>query len=270
MKKLFLILAAVGMMSFSAVNVHAQDAQTATPVATEAVAVEETVAEEVTTPDMNAETDVEGTPMHQSIKQKFLEGGAGWMTPILLCLIFGLAIAIERILYLSLASINTKKFIAEIDSALKTRGVEAAMELARNTRGPIASIYYQGLSRNGEGLDVVEKSVASYGSVQMGLMEKGLTWISLFIALSPMLGFMGTVVGMIDAFDAIQAAGDVSATLVAGGIKVALLTTLAGLIAAVVLQLFYNYIVSKIDTQVVNMEDSSITLVDMLTEYNKK
>ena len=268
MKKLFLILAAVGVMGFSAVNVYAQEAETQAP---EAEATEQVAAEvETEVVGINPETEVEGTPMHQAIKQKFLEGGAGWMTPVLLCLIFGLAIAIERILYLNLASINTKKFMAQIEEALKKGGVPAAMEIARNQRGPAASIYYQGLSRYGEGLEVVEKSVASYGSVQMGLMEKGLTWISLFIALSPMLGFMGTVVGMIQAFDAIQAAGDVSATLVAGGIKVALLTTLAGLIAAVILQLFYNYIVSKIDTLVINMEDSSIILVDMLTEYNKK
>lgn len=270
MKKLFLILAAVGVMSFSAVNVHAQEAtETPAPEATEQV--EEAVVEDVTEDTaIIEETAVEGTPMHQAIKQKFLEGGAGWMTPVLLCLIFGLAVAIERILYLNLASINTKKFIAEIEAALKKGGIEAAMEVARNQRGPVASIYYQGLSRYSEGLDVVEKSVASYGSVQMGLMEKGLSWISLFIALSPMLGFMGTVVGMIAAFDAIQAAGDVSATLVAGGIKVALLTTLAGLIAAAILQLFYNYIIAKIDTLVINMEDSSIILVDMLTEYNRK
>ena len=285
MKKLFLILAAVGVMGFSAVNVYAQEAETQAP---EAEATEQGAAEvETEVVGINPETEVEGTPMHQAIKQKFLEGGAGWMTPVLLCLIFGLAIAIERILYLNLASINTlpfayikrntvcasintKKFMAQIEEALKKGGVPAAMEIARNQRGPVASIYYQGLSRYGEGLEVVEKSVASYGSVQMGLMEKGLTWISLFIALSPMLGFMGTVVGMIQAFDAIQAAGDVSATLVAGGIKVALLTTLAGLIAAIILQLFYNYIVSKIDTLVINMEDSSIILVDMLTEYNKK
>lgn len=268
MKKLFMILAAVGVMSFAAVNVYAQDAEAAAE-GTEMVE-EAPVAAPAAATSFNAETDVEGQPFHQAIKQKFLEGGAGWMTPVLLCLIFGLAIAIERILYLSFSSINTKKFIADVEDALKSGGIPAALEVARNTRGPIASIYYQGLSRYEEGLDVVEKSVASYGSVQTGLMESGLSWIGLFIALSPMLGFMGTVVGMIEAFDQIQAAGDVSATLVAGGIKVALLTTLAGLIAAVVLQLFYNYIVSKIDTMVVNMEDSSILLVDMLTEYSKK
>lgn len=273
MKKLFLTLAAVGVMSFSAVNVYAQEATTTTTEATEQTTDETVVAEEAVATEeveMNAETDVEGTPMHQAIKQKFLEGGAGWMTPVLLCLIFGLAIAIERILYLNLASINTKKFMAQIEEALKKGGVKAALEIARNQRGPVASIYYQGLSRYGEGLDVVEKSVASYGSVQMGQMEKGLSWISLFIALSPMLGFMGTVVGMIAAFDQIQAAGDISPTLVAGGIKVALLTTLMGLIAAVILQIFYNYIVSKIDSLVNDMEDASISLMDILTAYSKK
>ena len=188
-----------------------------------------------------AETQVAGESMHHVMMQKFLEGGWEWMLPVLLCLVVGLAVAIERVLYLSLS-----------------------------TRGPIASIYYQGLDRYNQGLDSVEKAVVSYGSVQTGQMESGLTWIGLFIALSPMLGFMGTVVGMIQAFDQIQAAGDISPTLVAGGIKVALLTTLFGLIAAVVLQLFYNYIVSKIDSLVNDMEDSSITLMDILTAYNKK
>ncbi len=272
MKKLFMILAAVGVMSFTAVNVYAQDAAQ-TPETTEAVEAAEdaTVAPEATESTFNAETDVEGgVPLHRALKQKFLEGGAGWMAPILLFLIFGLAIAIERILYLSLSSINTKKFMAEVEHALKTGGVSAALDVARNSRGPVASIYYQGLLRYDEGLEVVEKSVASYGSVQTGLMENGLSWIGLFIALSPMFGFMGTIVGMITAFDQIQAMGDVSATAVAGGIKVALLTTMAGLIAAAILQIFYNYIISKIDSLVVNMEDSSIILIDMLTEYNKK
>ncbi|MBQ1939217.1 MAG: MotA/TolQ/ExbB proton channel family protein, partial [Alistipes sp.] len=201
--------------------------------------------------------------------QKFLEGGWGWMLPVLLCLVLGLAIAVERILYLSLSSINTKKFIANVEKALNEGGVEAAKEVCKNTRGPIASIYWQGLDRYNQGLDAVEKAVVSYGSVQTGQMESGLSWIGLFIALAPMLGFMGTVVGMIGAFDAIQAAGDISPTLVAGGIKVALLTTLMGLIAAVILQIFYNYIIAKIDTLVNAMEDASITLMDILTVYKK-
>ncbi|MFI3266376.1 MAG: MotA/TolQ/ExbB proton channel family protein [Rikenellaceae bacterium] len=263
MKKLFLILAAVGLFSFSSVAVYAQDSAEST---------EEVAVAEVATSDVvaNPETDVDGTPMHQVIKQKFLEGGAAWMAPVLLCLILGLAIIIERVLYLNLATVNTKKLIAQVEDALASGGVEAAKDVCRNTRGPVASIFYQGLSRYDDGLDVVEKSVVSYGSVQTGQMESGLTWVSLFISLSPMLGFMGTVVGMIGAFDAIQAAGDISPTVVAGGIKVSLLTTLAGLIGAVVLQLFYNYLVSKIDGLVVDMEDSSITLIDILTQYNKK
>lgn len=217
-----------------------------------------------------AETEIAGESMHHILMQKFLEGGWGWMLPILLCLVIGLAVAIERILYLALSTINSKKLVNKVEEALKQGGIEAAKEVCRNTRGPIASIYYQGLDRYNQGLDAVEKAVVSYGSVQTGQMESGLPWIGLFIALSPMLGFMGTVVGMIVAFDAIQAAGDISPTLVAGGIKVALLTTLLGLIAAVILQLFYNYIVSKIDSLVNDMEDTSITLMDILTAYNKK
>lgn len=267
MKKLFMILSVVGVMSLATANVYAQEPEAA--ATEEVVAAEETATEEVA-PVIDEETEVAGVPFHQAIKQKFIEGGVLWMTPVLLCLVIGMAVAIERILYLSFSKINTKKFIAEFEAALAEGGIEAAKELARNNKGPVASIYYQGALRYNEGLDVVEKAVASYGSVQNGLMESGLSWISLFIALSPSLGFMGTVVGMIEAFDQIQAAGEVSATLVAGGIKVALLTTLAGLISAVILQLFYNYILNKIDNAVVELEDTSITLVDILTDYSKK
>lgn len=264
MKKFFLILT-VAIFALGTVNVFAQDA------AAESAAAAEPVAEAVTeVVDEVAETEVAGETMHHVMMQKFLEGGWEWMLPVLLCLVIGLAVAIERILYLSLSTINSKKLIAKVEEALQNGGVEAAKEVCRNTRGPIASIYYQGLDRYDQGLDAVEKAVVSYGSVQTGQMESGLSWIGLFIALSPMLGFMGTVVGMIAAFDAIQAAGDISPTLVAGGIKVALLTTLMGLIAAVILQLFYNYIVSKIDSLVNDMEDASITLMDILTAYSKK
>ncbi|MBR6815234.1 MAG: MotA/TolQ/ExbB proton channel family protein [Alistipes sp.] len=216
-----------------------------------------------------AETELAGDTLHQVLMQKFLEGGWGWMMPVLVCLVIGLAIAIERMLYLAFSNINTKKFIEDFEKTLNEKGVEAAKDLCRNTRGPVASIYYQGIDRMDQGLDAVEKAVVSYGSVQTGQLESGLTWIGLFIALSPMLGFMGTVVGMIGAFDQIQAAGDISPTIVAGGIKVALLTTLMGLIAAVILQLFYNYVVTKIDALVNTMEDASITLVDILTAYKK-
>jgi biopolymer transport protein ExbB len=208
--------------------------------------------------------------LHKEIKRLFIEGGAGFMGVILLCLIFGLAIAIERIIYLNLTTTNTEKLLEKIDKALKEDGVDAAKEICRNTRGPVASIFYQGLDRAHEGIDMAEKSVVAYGGVQMGLLEKNLSWISLFIALAPMLGFLGTVIGMIAAFDAIEQAGTVSATIVAGGIKVALITTVFGLVVAIILQVFYNYLLSKIDSLSNQMEDSSISLIDMLVKYNKQ
>ena len=260
MKKLFLVLAAAAL-SFGAA--YAQDANEAP--------VEEVAVEQVVEAEAEAEaTELAGEPMHFALMKKFLEGGWEWMLPVLVCLVLGLAIAIERILYLTFAQINTKKFVEKVEELLKNEGVEAAKEYCRNTRGPIASIYYQGLMRYDQGIEAVEKAVVSYGSVQQGQMESGLSWISLFIALSPSLGFMGTVVGMIQAFDDIQAQATISPAVVAGGIKVALLTTLMGLIAAVILQVFFNYILSKIEGQVVNMEDTSITLVDMLSAYNKR
>lgn len=214
------------------------------------------------------EAVVEEEPtMHQVLKQKFIEGNAGFMGVVILALVMGLAIAIERIIYLSLATTNSKKLLAKIEAALNDGGVEAAKEVCRNTRGPIASIFYQGLDRHKEGLDMVEKSIISYGSVQMGLLERGLTWISLFISIAPMLGFMGTVIGMIGAFDSIQQAGEISATLVAGGIKVALITTVTGLIVAMILQVFYNYCLTKIDSITNDMEDSSITFMDLLINH---
>jgi biopolymer transport protein ExbB len=185
-------------------------------------------------------------------------------------LILGLAIVIERILYLSMASSNTKKLLEEVEGALNSGGVEAAKEVCRNTRGPVASIFYQGLDRMDEGIDMVEKSVVSYGSVQLGQLEKGVSWISLFIALAPMLGFFGTVIGMIQAFDAIAAANNISPGIVASGIGVALITTVSGLLVAMVLQVFYNYIIAKIDGLTNEMEDASISLVDILVKYNKK
>ncbi|GAA4894962.1 MotA/TolQ/ExbB proton channel family protein [Flaviramulus aquimarinus] len=206
---------------------------------------------------------------HQELKKRFIEGGAGFMGIVLLCLILGLAIAIERIIFLNLSTTNTKKLTQDVEDALSSGGVEAAKEVCRNTKGPIASIYYQGLDRTDEGLEAAEKAVVAYGGVQMGQLEKNVSWISLFIALAPMLGFMGTVIGMIQAFDKIEAAGDMQPSLVAGGIKVALLTTVFGLVVAIILQIFYNYIIAKIDSIVNDMEDASITLMDLLIR-NKK
>jgi biopolymer transport protein ExbB len=207
---------------------------------------------------------------HQIVKQKFIEGGPLFMTPILICLILGLAIVIERIIYLNLSTTNTKKLLNDIESALAKGGVEQAKQICRNTKGPVASIFYQGLDREHEGIDIVEKSIVAYGGVQMGNLERGLVWVSLCIALAPMLGFFGTVVGMVNAFDAIEAAGDISPSLVAGGIKIALITTLAGLLVAIILQVFYNYLVSKIDSLVNDMEDSSISLIDLLVKHKQK
>ena len=268
MKKVFALLSIVAVFNFgNPINVFAQEPATETetteqvaPAEEAPVVVEEAVEEAVV---------VEEQGMHKALKQKFIEGGAGFMALVALCLIFGLALCIERIIYLSLASTNTKVLLAKIENALNEGGVEAALEVCRNTRGPIASIFYQGLSRYDEGVDVVERSVASYGGVQLGLLEKNLSWITLFISIGPSLGFMGTVIGMIQAFDKIQQAGDISATVVAGGIKVALLTTLFGLIVAVILQVFYNYILSLIEGMVTEMEDSSISLLDIIVKYNE-
>ncbi|MEE2954047.1 MAG: MotA/TolQ/ExbB proton channel family protein [Bacteroidota bacterium] len=241
-----------------------------TETTVEEVATEEVATEEVATGiDASIQESTNSKSFHQVIKQKFIEGGPGFMGIVLLCLILGLALAIERIIYLNLATTDTNKLLHNVEDALINGGVDGAKEVCRNTKGPVASIFYQGLDRSNEGIDMVEKSVISYGSVQMGLLEKGLSWISLFISLAPMLGFMGTVIGMIGAFDAIEAAGDISPSLVAGGIKVALLTTVFGLIVAIILQVFYNYLVSKIDSLVNDMENASISLIDLLVK-NKK
>ncbi len=211
----------------------------------------------------------ESRTFHQELKLRFIEGDPSFMGIVLVALILGLAIAIERIIYLNMATTSTKKLLEGVEAALSIGGVEAAKEVCRDTKGPVASIFYQGLDRMEEGVEAAEKAVISYGGVQMGLLEKNVSWLSLFIALAPMLGFMGTVIGMIDAFDRIAVANDISPAVVAGGIKIALLTTVFGLIVAIILQIFYNYIVSKIDSIVNNMEDASIQLVDLLVK-NKK
>ncbi|KYG78851.1 MotA/TolQ/ExbB proton channel family protein [Roseivirga echinicomitans] len=261
MKKLFSLLMILGALSIG-FNAYAQDdAQDGA-----AEQVENTIPE---SPDYSDEmADMPEESLDQIIKQKFIEGDPKFMSPVLICLILGLAISIERIISLNMATTNTNKLLSKVEDALESGGVEAAKEVTKNTRGPVASIFTQGLMRMSEGIEMVEKSVIAYGSVEMGRLERGLVWISLFISLAPMLGFMGTVIGMIGAFDAIEAAGDISPGLVAGGIKVALLTTVGGLIVAIILQLFYNYCVSKIDSIVNSMEDASISLVDLLVKHN--
>ena len=248
MKKIFKFLAVAGAMAFSANFAFAQE-------------------EGMSAADLLSGSE---QPLNQALKQKFIEGGPAFMSLIIICLIIGLALAIERILYLSFAKINTKKLVAKVEEALKEGGIEKAKEVCRNTRGPVARVYYDGLMHYDEGIDVVEKHIISAGSVEQSQLESGLSWISLFIAIAPSLGFLGTVIGMINAFDAIQAAGDISPNVVAGGMKVALITTVGGLIVAMILQVFYNYILAKIENITIDMEDSSIALIDVLTEYNKK
>jgi biopolymer transport protein ExbB len=274
MKKALSMLFISAMLVIGGVNLYAQDAaatpDTNAPAQTEAPAA--TAAQPATT-EASAEEETEATaekPFTQVLTQKFIEGDPLWMSPVLFTLILGLAIVIERLLYLSFSMSNEKKLLSQIEEALNNGGVEAAKEVCRSTRGPVASIFYEGLDHYDEGMEMVDKSLISTGSVENGKLEKGVSWIALFIALAPMLGFLGTVIGMVQAFDAIEAAGDISPTLVAAGIKVALLTTVFGLIVAIILQVFYNLIVAMIDGIVIKMEDSSISFLDLLVAYNKK
>ena len=272
MKKVFALLSIAGLLTFANINVAM--AQDATPAENTEQVADDQVAQdnaEAVATEETAVVDTAATELsfHQMLKEKYIEGGAGWMTPVLICLIFGMALVIERILYLNMATTNTKKLLGGIEDNVKNGNYEGAKELCRNTRGPVASIFYQGLDRVDEGLDNVEKAVTSYGGVQMARLESNLTWISLFIAIAPSFGFLGTVVGMVQAFDAIEVAGDISPTVVAGGMKVALITTIFGLIVAIILQIFYNYILTKIESLVNQMEDGSISFMDILVK-NKK
>lgn len=245
-----MVFAVLGFIAFSAQNVVAQRVVES---GQKAVAAEQ----------------AGDAPVHQQLKTKFIEGGPAIMATLLVLLIFGLALAIERIIYLSLASGNSKKLLANVEEALANGGIEAAKDICRNTRGPVASIFYQGLSRMDQGIEVVEKAIVSYGAVQMSQLEKGLSWISLFIATAPMVGFLGTVLGMVIAFDDIAKAGDISPNVIAVGMKVVLITTIAGLVVAIILQFLYNFVVSKIDSIVMDMEDSSISMIDILIKSKK-
>jgi biopolymer transport protein ExbB len=272
MKKLIAFFSIIALMTFGLSN-YAIAQEESTEMVEEVV---DEPTQDATQQEMDqsaadeATMDEEPASFHMILKEKFIEGNPGFMGIVLLALIFGLAISIERIIYLSLATVNTKKILKNVESALDTGGIEEAKEVVRNIRGPVASIFSEGLNRMDDGLGEVEKAIIAYGSVVTGRLESGVSWISLFIALAPMLGFMGTVIGMIQAFDDIAAAGDISPTVVADGIKVALLTTVFGLIVAIILQIFYNYIISKIESLVNDMEDSSIAFIDILAQYAKK
>ena len=283
MKKLFAIVAVLGL--FGTAQVAAQTDEVNNVQQTEAVAdsaavandsvaveepaVEEPAAEEAAAPvEVAEETGLAG--VHKSLKTKFIEGGAEFMALVAIAMVIGLAFCVERIIYLSMAQVNTKKLMASIADALSKNDVEAAKEICRNTAGPVAAICYQGLLRIDEGLETVERSVVSYGSLQSSMLEKNCSWITLFIAMAPSLGFLGTVIGMVMSFDEIQQKGDISPTIVAGGMKVALITTIYGILVALILQVFYNFILTKIESLVTDMEDSSITLLDLLTKFNLK
>ncbi len=281
MRKLFALLLVLSVAVFTVNTVQAQDAEEpateqmegeateAGDEATEEAAPAEEMVEEEAPAAPEATTTVsegEAPTMFQVLKKNFIDGDWKFMSLVLITLILGLAFCIERILTLNLATTNTDKLLERIDERLAANDVDGAMEVCKSTAGPTASVLYEGLRRSGDGPEAVEKAIVSYGSVQMGLLERGLVWISLFIAIAPMLGFMGTVIGMIEAFNRIEAVGDLSPAVVAGGIKVALLTTVFGLIVAIILQIFYNYIVNKIDGIVNRMEDASISLVDIMAK----
>jgi len=292
MKKLFTLLALAGLMMLQTpAAILAQEAQTemaasdsaSMDVDADSTAVDSTAVDSTAVDSTAVDSTAVAAPMvaeepaeekrevlsfHQTVKKYFIEGGATFMAFVLICLILGLALAIERIIYLNMATTNSAKLVEGIEDALGKGGEEAAKEVCRNTRGPVATIFYQGLDRSSGSYEEVAKAIEDYGSVEMSKLERGLSWISLFIALAPMLGFMGTVIGMISAFDKIAEANTINASIVAGGIKVALITTVSGLIVAIILQIFYNYILSKIDSIVLDMEEASMDLVDLL--YKRK
>ena len=269
MKKLIAFLTITGFLTFGSTNfvMAGEDAENqATEAAHE---VQEQIA---ASPQEMAEMDeiAEKQPFHQVLKDKYIEGSVGWMTPILIILIFGLAMVIERLIYLNLSTSNSQKLLQGIEEALSKGDVEAAKELCRNTRGPVASVFYQGLERYNESIEEIDKAVVSYGGVQTSRLEANMSWIGFCIAVSPSVGFIGTVVGMVMAFDNIERAGNISPTIVAGGMKLALITTIFGLITAITLQVFYSYLISKIDSLVTTMEDATISYMDILVKYKER
>jgi biopolymer transport protein ExbB len=270
MKKVFVLFFALFLSvgTYNTTLLAQPDSVENTPVVEDSMTNGEPVApveEPKEEPKANSGPEVE-LSLHQVVKKNFIDGGWEFMAIVLICLILGLAIAIERIITLSLATVNTKKLVAELDNAISNGNIRDAQDICKATPGPTAEVLGQGLKRVDDGIDAVEKAIISNGSVQTGLLEKGLVWLALFIALAPMLGFMGTVIGMIDAFSSIEAAGDIQPSMVAGGIKVALLTTVFGLIVAIILQIFYNYITAKVDSLVNTMEDATISLIDVLID----
>ena len=272
MKKIIAILAIVGLLTcVQTVSAQEQTKDTTEIVENDTITADSAMAViDADLQGMEAELEGEGGGLHKQLKRKFIEGSAGFMSLVALALVLGLAFCIERIIYLTLSEVKTKKLMYDIDECLEKDDVDGAKELCRNTRGPVASICYQGLLHIKEPLDQIDRQLTNYGAVQINNMEKGCTWIRLFIAVAPSLGFLGTVIGMVMAFDRIQTAGDISPTIVAAGMKVALITTIFGIIVAVILQFFYNYILSKIEHLTAQMEEGAIVFMDSVATYKRR
>lgn len=266
-----LCITALMLFTMLSAAAYAAPIDTAQVLAEAAVPTAQVAADSAAVVPMEIAEGVEnsGGGLKNVLKNKFIEGNASFMSLVALALVLGLAFCIERIIYLSLSEINAKKFMREIDAKIEAGDIEGAKTQCRNTRGPVASICYQGLLRVDTTMEDIERSVAAYGTVQAANLEKGCSWITLFIAMAPSLGFLGTVIGMVMAFEQIQIAGDINPTIVAAGMKVALITTIFGIIVALILQLFYNYVLSKVDHLTAQMEESAITLLDALLKYKK-
>lgn len=266
-----LCITALMLFTMLSAAAYAAPIDTAQVVAEAAVPTAQVAADSAAVVPVEIAEGVEnpGGGLKNVLKNKFIEGNASFMSLVALALVLGLAFCIERIIYLSLSEINAKKFMREIDAKIEAGDIEGAKTQCRNTRGPVASICYQGLLRVDTSIEDIERSVAAYGTVQAANLEKGCSWITLFIAMAPSLGFLGTVIGMVMAFEQIQIAGDINPTIVAAGMKVALITTIFGIIVALILQLFYNYVLSKVDHLTAQMEESAITLLDALLKYKK-
>ena len=272
MKKLWMVLI-VMCLTVAMPTVKAQDIQpkdTTEKVVNDTLAADSAMA--LVDADLNGPEDEALTDgsLHKQLKRKFIEGSAGFMSLVALALVLGLAFCIERIVYLTLSEVNTKKLLADVDARLEKDDIEGAKDLCRNTRGPVASICYQALLHIREKIDDIDRQLTNYGTVQISNMEKGCSWIRLFIAVAPSLGFLGTVIGMVMAFDQIESAGNISPTIVAKGMKVALITTIFGIVVAIILQFFYSYILSKIDRLTTQMEEGAITLMDGISKYKAR
>ena len=260
---------ALSAQSLSSVDTVAVTTSIAQPG--DSLALSDTLSTEVLlSDDLDADTDAEGGSFHKQLKTKFIDGNAGFMSLVALALVLGLAFCIERIIYLTLSEIKAHKLMEDIEKHLQQDDVEGAKTICRNTRGPVASVCYQGLMHIHQSMDAIERSITNFGGLQAANLEKGCSWIKLFIAMAPSLGFLGTVIGMVMAFDQIQQAGDIGPKIVASGMKVALITTIFGIIVALILQLFYSYILSKIERLTAQMEESAITLLDLIAEYKQR